>query len=302
VRNITRTKIWSAAVLSVFTYAATPAITQAAEPVTIPFEMSPGGHILVPVTVGGSEQLLFAVDTAAGSEVIEPDVVERLGLEVSGEKAHVRGEQGDSQQDMLTLDELTVGNRSRDGIMIVVQDLEHFTQGRFEIDGILGAKFLRQFDVRFDFKKNEMTLFDIATSDENCGVCPDGATPVSFELHEQGHMLIPAAIGDTKMTGLLDTGSGHSGINSLAADALGLDIPKPVLSQGSHGHGFGIQAGPIKVGEVVLQERAQLAVVDRDDMFEAFGLANKPRMLMGTNLLKDRVLSISYGRRTLFVE
>ncbi len=197
---MTRTKIWGVAlVLGMMTSAATPPVTQAAKPVTIPFEMSPGGHIIVPVTIGGSERLLFVVDTAAGSGVIEPDVVARLGLEVSDETVNVRGEQGDSRasQALLTLDELTVGNRSLDGITTVVQDLEHITGGRFEIDGILGAKFLRQFDVRFDFKNNEMTLFDIAASEEDCGVCPDGATPVSFEMHEQGHMLIPAAIGDT---------------------------------------------------------------------------------------------------------
>ena len=104
------------------------------------------------------------------------------------------------------------------------------------------------------------------------------------------------------MTGMLDTGSGHSGINRLAAGSLGLDIPKPESSVGPYGHGFGIQGGPIKAGEVVLQETAQLAVVDRADIFEAFGLANQPRMLMGTNLLKNRVLSISYGRSTLFVQ
>ena len=61
-------------------------------------------------------------------------------------------------------------------------------------------------------------------------------------------------------------------------------------------------ARPIRAGEVVLQETAQLAVVDRADIFEAFGLANQPRMLMGTNLLKNRVLSISYGRSTRFVQ
>ncbi len=302
-RYITRTKIWSATlVLGLFTYTATPSVTQAAKPVTIPFEISPGGHIVVPVTIGGSERLSFVVDTAAGSAVIEPDVVERLGLNVSGEKVNVRGEQGDSKQDMLMLDDLRVGNRSRDGIMTVVQDLEPFTGGRFEIDGIVDAKFLRQFDVRFDFKNKEMTLFDIATSDKNCGACPVGATPVSFEVHAQGHMLIPAAIGDTSMMGFLDTGSGHSGINSLAAEALGLNIPKPDSSVGPYGHGFGIEGGPIKTGEVVLQDRAQLAVVDRDDIFEDFGLASKPRMLMGTDLLKGRVLSISYGRNTLFVQ
>ena len=108
-------------------------------------------------------------------------------------------------------------------------------------------------------------------------------------------------IGKTPITGMLDTGSGHSGINTLAAEAIGVDmsqIPQPAAS----GHHAAIQTGPIKVGGVVLQDMAQLAIQDRKDIFQAVGLDTVPRILMGTNLFEGKKLSISYGLNQLFVE
>ena len=273
----------------------------ALDPVTVPFEMGPRGHLIVSAGVNG-EELRLMVDTAAGSCVLEPDAVERLGLQGDGKKEVVRGEHGDSRQEIFQLDGLTIGNRTRDGLKTASQDLSHITRDRYEIDGIVGANYLREFDVRFDFTRKEMTLYDQADKTADCEVCPEDATAVPFEMYEQGHILVPAGVEETRMTGLLDSGSGHSGINSLVTKALGLELPEPASTSGLHGHGFGIQGGPIYLGDVVLQEKAQLMVVERDDIFEPFGLADKPRMLIGTDLFEGRVLSISYGTKQLFVE
>ena len=103
------------------------------------------------------------------------------------------------------------------------------------------------------------------------------------------------------MTGVLDTGSGHSGINTLAAEALGIDVSK-IAQPAASGHHAAILAGPINAGEVQLQEQTQLGIMDRKDIFEPLGLDTVPRILMGTNLFVGRTLSISYGLNQLFVE
>jgi hypothetical protein len=121
---------------------------------------------------------------------------------------------------------------------------------------------------------------------------------VEVEFAEQGHILLPARVGDVEVTALLDTGSGHSGVNTRVTDAMDLDLPEP--PPGSHG--VGIETGPVRVGSGLLRERATLLVMDRADIFSAFGLEDRPRMLLGTDLLADRVLSISYGRGQIFVE
>jgi len=58
--------------------------------------------------------------------------------------------------------------------------------------------------------------------------------------------------------------------------------------------------GPHLVDERLL-ERAALHVMDHPVM-EALGLADRPTMLMGTDQLKERTVTICYGLKTLFVQ
>lgn len=269
----------------------------AGESVTVPFSLGPRGHILVSVTLSDDVTRQFALDTAAGKCVISPEVARDLECEPLAGSAVVVGETGRGEFGTVRLDGVALGGRTLSGLPAVVQDLQGISQGRFTLDGILGAPFLREFDLRIDFPAGTVTLFDPAT-EADCPVCPAAAVPVGIEVRDQGHILVPAGIGETDLTGLLDTGSGHSGINSIAARDLEVELPDPPPS----GHGFGILAGPIRVGDQVILDQGPLAVMDRPDIFSAFDLVNRPRILMGTNLFRGRVLSISYSTLRLWVE
>ncbi len=268
-----------------------------AEPGPVEFTLSPRGHILIPVTLADGSARQFVLDTAAGSCVITPTLAQELDLPVHTEKVSVMGEQGGSRQDAVTLDGVQFGGRQGDDLFTVVQDLAPFTRGAFTVDGILGIPFLRRFDVRIDFPNRTVTLFDRADEDD-CPVCPAEGTPVPMDLQYGGHILVPSGIGDQDMTALIDTGSGHSGINGMTARAMGVELPDPPPG----GHGFGIETGPFRVGTRVFRDRGQVAIMDRPDIFVAFDLVDKPRLLMGTDLLAGSVLSISYGREVLFLQ
>ena len=276
-------------------------IAKAGDPVSVPFEISPRGHVMVPVTIGDSGPFLFSLDTGTGKTTVQPRVVKSLKLELSKETETVAGQHGQSEQATVILRDLSMAGATKDEIVGVSMDLDHITQDRFEMDGILGADYLQDFDIRIDFQKMEVTLFDRAESAKNCDVCPDGARAISFESRGKGHMIVPASIGETAMTGVLDTGSGHSGINSLAAEALGIDVSM-IGQPAASGHHATILAGPINAGEIKLQDRVQLGIMDRKDIFKPLGLDTIPRILMGTNLFEGRTLSISYGLNLLFVE
>lgn len=263
----------------------------------VPFTRSPRGHVLVPVTLSDGVPRSFVLDTAAGSCVISPEVARALGGAPRGGRATVVGEAGRREQDVVTLERVTFGGRSLDGVPAIVQDLSGISAGAFAFDGILGAPFLRPFDVRIDFANDRVTLFAPGAGAE-CPVCPPASSGVAIEIREQGHVLLPASVAGVNVTALLDTGAGHSGINSLAAKALGVELPDVP----ANGHGLGILAGPIRVGERTLQEQAPLRVMDREDIFAPLGLADRPRLLLGTDLLAGRVLSISYGTGRLFLE
>ncbi len=267
---------------------ASPGAGAAAE---IPFTRSARGHVLVPVTLSDGVTRRFALDTAAGSSVIAPEVARALGAEPRGPRATLVGEAGRSEHGVATLDRVTVGDRSAAGVPVLIQAFPLDASGAAPFDGILGAPFLRRYDLRVDFLRNTVSLLDPRGG-------PGDSTGVPIVIREQGHVLIPVRIGDVEVTALLDTGSGHSGINSIAARALGVELPNPAPA----GHGLAILAGPIRVGDRTLRDRGQLVVMDRDDIFAPLGLADRPRLLLGTDLLGGRAITISYAEGRLFLE
>ena len=97
----------------------------------------------------------------------------------------------------------------------------------------------------------------------------------------------------------MDTGSGHSGLNFNAARALGVTLP-PSPAGAPAGHRFGLETGPVRVGETVLTERTALFVMDHPVM-AALGLADRPSMLLGTDQLQGKTLTICYGLETVFL-
>ena len=112
--------------------------------------------------------------------------------------------------------------------------------------------------------------------------------------------MLPATVDEKPVKALLDTGAGHSGLNSKAVAALGITLP-PMPAGTPAGHGLGLQAGPVTVGDSTLVARATLRVMDHPIM-EALGLANGPTMLIGTDQLADRSVTICYRLRRLFLQ
>lgn len=276
---------------------------QASQPVAQPvqFASSPRGHVLVPVAINGSEPLVFALDTAAGKTVVTPSVAERLGLaQAPGEPERTLGVHGTSENALVILRSLTVGDASAVDVSAVVLDLDHITRGKWHVDGILGIDVLTQFDVRLDFTAGTVSLYSAASNQSDCTACPVGVDGVGFDTVEPGFVVLPASVGDKPVAAVLDTGSGHSGLNSKAAAALGVTLPA-VPAGASAGHGFGLQTGPVRVGKTILTERATLHVMDHPAM-AAIGLGDRPAMLMGTDQLTGRIVTISYGLRRLFIE
>jgi predicted aspartyl protease len=269
---------------------------------TLAFSTSPRGHILVPVSIEGSEPLVFVLDTGAGKTVVTPKLVDSLGLsKVSDETQTTVGVHGVTKNVMIELPPVSVGEASAAGLQAVMLDLEHITRGQWRADGILGMDFLSRFDVRLDFAASELSLFSSSDSDGSAsGACATGADGIAFETIEPGFIVLPATVDEKPVSALLDTGSGHSGINTKAALAMGVTLP-PMPAGASAGHGFGLQTGPVRVGDTLLTERTTLAVMDHPVM-ESLGLADRPNMLMGTDQLAGQVLTICYGLKTLLLQ
>jgi len=265
------------------------------------FTSSPRGHILVPVSVDGRAPLTFILDTGAGKTTVTPALARDLGLSaVPGESAGMRGVHGLTENPVVRIPSLGIGEVRLLDQKAVVMDLDHITRGQWRADGVIGMDLLREFDIRVDFQAGSVALFPGASSRTDCPACPAGLEGTAFESIQAGFVLLPATVDGHPVKAVLDTGSGHSGLNTKAAESLGVSLPE--MPKGPAGqHGFGLQTGPVLIGDQVLTQRATLRVMDHPVM-EALGLADGPSMLMGTDQFTDRTLTISYGLGRVFVE
>lgn len=269
--------------------------------VGVSFESSPRGHILVPVSINGSESLIFVLDTGAGKTFITPTTAEKLQLaKLPGEGVSTQGVHGTTTNPVVEIQSLAVGGVRVTDVQAIVLDLDHITRGNWRADGVLGIDFLKQFDVRLDFEKSVVSFYSAALERSDCAACPAGADGVAFETIAPGFIVLPATVDAKPVHAVLDSGSGHSGINLKAAESLGVSLP-PMPAGAPAGHGFGIETGPVRVSETILAERAPLFVLDHPIM-ESLGLAERPSMLMGTDQLKDRSVTICYNLKMLFLQ
>lgn len=267
----------------------------------VDFTSSPRGHILVPVSINGSEPLVFVLDTAAGKTFVTPSLVEKLNLaKISGKGASTLGVHGKTVNSEVELQSVAVGEVRVAGLQAIIIDLDHITAGNWHADGVLGIDFLRQFDVQLDFGRSVVSFYSAASDRSNCIACPAGIDGILFETIDPGFIVLPATVDEKPVNAVLDSGSGHSGLNGKAAEALGVTLP-PMPAGAPAGHSFGIQTGPVRVGETILAEQAPLFVMDHPVM-ESLGLADRPSMLMGTDQLTGRSVTICYGLETLFIQ
>jgi predicted aspartyl protease len=295
-RRISRSVLGMIAIVVLYVISLAPALGQ-----PLPFSSSPRGHVLVPVSIDGGEPLRFVLDTGAGRTTVTPELVQRLGLApVPGETVGTRGVHGLTENPVVRIPSLRFGEAEVQDQEAVVLGLDHITQGKWQADGILGMDFLRGFDLRLDFSASSVALFPRASSPTDCAACPEGVRGTAFESIHSGFVLLPVTVDGHPVKAVLDTGSGHSGLNSRAAESLGVELP-PLPAGSRGGHGFGLQTGPVRLGNQVLTERPTLRVMDHPVM-EALGLADSPSMLMGTDQLAGRTLTISYALGMVYVE
>jgi predicted aspartyl protease len=257
--------------------------------------------LLAPVSINGSEPLIFVLDTGAGKTLVTPRLLEELGLAtVEGESASTLGMHGKTQNDVVDIRSIAVGMARVLDIRAIVLDLEHMTERKWHVDGVLGMDFLTQFDVRLEIGSNLVSFYPAAPDRDNCSACPAGIDGIEFDTIDPGFIVLPATVDSKSVNAILDTGSGHSGLNVKAASALGVVVP-PMPDEALSGHRIGLETGPVRVGETTLTERAAVHVMDHPIM-EELGLARQPAMLMGTDQLMGRTVTISYGLKTLFIE
>ena len=115
---------------------------------------TPGQPIMVSVRINGSTPATLMLDTGATRTVINPKVLEAIGVSYrDAQRGTIRGVTGEAPVLAVRVDSIEASG-ARSGPLLVVSHDTGFGQG----DGLLGRDFLDQFSVNIDNAAGLVTL------------------------------------------------------------------------------------------------------------------------------------------------
>lgn len=290
-----------------------PAIAQTdtpSEPAATDGELIPGftqdigidrsDRMTVPVSINGSEQFPFIVDTGSERTVISNELAKRLKLE-SGPQLKLATITGTAYANSYMIENLAMNTINID--LIEAPGLERHNLGAY---GLLGIDSLEDHKVLLDFAGQKM---DVLPSRKRSGLGKvERDMIIVTAKRKAGRMILSDAnIGGMRVDIILDTGAQSSMGNLALRDRLRARDRRfdyvPVTMKSVTGDllsGDLTQIKGIVIGGVTIGD---LPVTFADNYaFKALKLERKPAILLGMDALKlfDRVLVDFANRRVGF--
>jgi predicted aspartyl protease len=276
--------------------------------VSAPYAETPlvedSGRILVRVSIAGQDSLVFILDTAAGGGVISPETRDLLGLDsASAQAVQVMGATGPTTLNRMRLPPVTVAGETVDGLSAVVTDMARFRRSPGPpYAGILGADFLRHFDVEIDVPGGRLRLWR-----HREGAAPPTPPRASANLanlaQAAGFVIFDVEVGDISARAVLDSGAHTSTLNWHAAAGAGVtrETTGLVASRVPGGiSGDTVEVHYHRFDRVEVEELRfpplEMRIADLP-VFRALGFGERPAMLLGADLLRECRIFISYSQR-----
>ena len=262
----------------------------------VPITIAPTGHATVPVTgTFGVRQFVF--DTGAEGSAVYAGFADEVGLAVTGNET-LQGQTGKSNSALVRLERLALDGVSKGPIEAV--RLDPRADG-VPLAGIVGLDLFGDRTVDFDFPRRTLSLLE--PGERPAGLTGPGftAAPTTGDL-----LTIPVRIGRTEAVAVIDTGARKTRINWKLGRALGLDpagLAKGDTIQGATN--AAIDTGATRVRDVRLGLRAlsEVPVLVADlPVFDAFGVADRPAIILGLDWLDQTRMVIDFPARLVWFE
>ena len=252
--------------------------------------------------INGKGPFAFIVDTGADRTVVADDLLDAAGM-VRGEQVVVAGIVRTTVTTMAKISRLRLGAiECRD---LVVPGLPRAMMGA---DGYLGLDVIDGHRVTFDFSNHILT---VDASRSAFGLNPVGfSSERIFASGRLGHLrALDCRVDGIRATAFIDTGSQVSACNS----SLFRELARHKPAQNTRGRVSmsGVTGGKIE-GSLTSIDRIHLAglsfgecelVIADFEVFKIWGLADKPALLIGMNLLRGLAkVAIDYGRKEIRFE
>ena len=252
----------------------------------------PFDHLTAPVMLNGEGPFTFIVDTGASVSCVSDKLVESLGLPIQAER-RVHTIVGVRRHPMALIDELQVGVRRQRRMAALSIPLE-----QPEIQGVLAVDWLKGQRVMLDFAGGRL---EFAASREEHSTTNSVVVPAR---RRQGQLtMVDALLGDRRVSAMIDSGSEMSVCNTPLLRLLDRAQVVPSRHQlvemvtviGEPFSGELVYLPFLRLGGLQL---GNVGVMHADThVFEIWGLAGKPAVLLGMDLLREfQAVSLDFGR------
>lgn len=260
----------------------------------VPIAIAASGHATVPVE-GKFGVRQFVFDTGAEGSAVYADFADEAGLKPAG-REQLQGQTGDADVPLVQLATLTLDGTTKASLTAV--KLDPRADG-VPLAGIVGLDLFGDRTVDFDLPRQRLALLET------------GARPIAGEgfvaTPTIGNLLtIPVTIGSVSAVAVIDTGARKTRINWKLGTLLGLDpakVAKGDTIQGATNKSF--ETGAATVANVLLGSRtlAEAPVLVADlPVFEAFGVADRPAIIVGLDWLTKTRMVVDFPARLVWFE
>jgi predicted aspartyl protease len=268
--------------------AAAPAVAE------VPIEIAATGHATVPVE-GSFGIRHFVLDTGAEGTAVYANFADEVGLASVGSE-QLQGQTGVADVPLARLERLALDGVIKEPLDAV--KLDPRADG-VPLAGIVGLDLFGDRTIDFDLPRKRLAL--LAAGERPVAGAGIVATPITGNL-----LTIPVRIGAVAATAVIDTGARKTRINWKLGRLLGLD--PAMLAKGDTIQGAtnkAIETGATRIADVHLGSRvladAPVLVADLP-VFEAFGVADKPAIILGLDWLDATRMVIDFPARLVWFE
>ena len=262
----------------------------------VPIGVAASGHATVPVR-GSFGVRQFVIDTGAEGSAVYADFADAARFKAAG-KETLQGQTGATDVPLVHLPSLTLDGVQKGSIVAV--KLPPRADG-VALAGIVGLDVFGDRTLDFDFPRRRASLLAP-------GRRPSGlrAEPVSASITTGMLLTVPVTVGAVYATAVIDTGARKTRFNWALGRRLGLDPAD--LATGDTIQGAtneAVETRSTRVSDVHLGSRRLAeapALVADLPVFEAFGVADRPAIILGLDWLEDTRMVIDFPARLVWFE
>ncbi len=264
--------------------------------------------LLLPVGIQGSPELI-ALDTGAGITVVSTEAAGRLEILHDFDNSIGVGGVGGANSILYIgkIDHFDLGPLHLAQQRFPIVDMPMRADTGAPVSGLLGADILHAFDVDIDIAGGHLTLWRAGACGGNGPDWADAVNPVSIDLDDNNHVVLPLRVGEANLQGILDTGASSLVLTERAALRAGLTedglADDPVINgtgvnnRAYHGHYH--RFDKIQFAGVAFPN-VPAAIVPSASISSYNALIGADALL-GVSLLRHTRLFISYRNRALYV-